>query len=267
MREQRLTRQIGQTGRPARTRPALPLLTHTRPGLQIVFPAATTLFADIDSPITLAFLDRAATQDTAAWLSPKRLATWLKPVLHRWFAPGGILHARLEAHPAAPPDRTASPAAATAALVAVLRTLNAQIRILATSIGAHHPPSLRLARPPAAGGGAGLPVGGSSRCFLAQPTHRRVTPVRPSHGLGLAGHRGHTMHGIRRPLPGQSRATGMRRGSCPARETNAARPSGGRSRPTRSWTALLPSRHRGVRPPPGREPSGCGSLCASIVAA
>jgi hypothetical protein len=114
----------------------------------------------------LAFLDRAATQDTAAWLSPKRLATWLKPVHYTGgVAPGGILHARPEAHPAAPPDRTASPAAATAALVAVLRTLNAQIRILATSIGAHHPPSLRLARPPAAGGGAGLPAGGSSRCF------------------------------------------------------------------------------------------------------
>ena len=49
-----------------------------RAHLQIVFPAAVGLFADIDSEISLRFLERFTTQDQADWLShPKRLAAWL----------------------------------------------------------------------------------------------------------------------------------------------------------------------------------------------
>ena len=43
-----------------------------RAHLQICFPAAVGLFADIDSEITLRFLERFPTQDRADWLSPKR---------------------------------------------------------------------------------------------------------------------------------------------------------------------------------------------------
>lgn len=45
-----------------------------RAHLQIVFPAAATLFADTDSAITLTFLERFATQERADWLSPSAWA-------------------------------------------------------------------------------------------------------------------------------------------------------------------------------------------------
>lgn len=126
------------------TRARKDLVTHRvatanqlRAHLQNVFPAATTLFADIDSPITLAFLDRFATQDAADWLSVKRLATWLKSVHYSGGVDPGVLHARLLAAPSGANGPAADlHAATTAALVAVLRVLNTQIAVLATSIGA-----------------------------------------------------------------------------------------------------------------------------------
>ena len=114
-----------------------------RAHLQLVFPAATTLFADIDSAITLRFLDRFATQDAADWLSPTRLATWLKSVCYSGGVNPGVLHARILAAPrGATGEHATTHAGTTAALVAVLRVLTAQIQIMATSIGtqlAAHP--------------------------------------------------------------------------------------------------------------------------------
>lgn len=108
-----------------------------RAHLQIVFPAAATLFADIDSAITLAFLDRFATQDAADWLSIKRLTTWLKSVGYSGRVDPTVLHARLSAAPrGATGEHATTHAATTTALVAVLRVLNAQIQVLAASIGA-----------------------------------------------------------------------------------------------------------------------------------
>ena len=108
-----------------------------RAHLQIVFPAAATLFADIDSAITLSFLTRFTTQEAADWLSPKRLAAWLSSVSYTGGVDPAVLHARLLA---APRGTTGEPATihagTTTALIAVLRTLAAQIQILATSIGA-----------------------------------------------------------------------------------------------------------------------------------
>ena len=49
-----------------------------RAHLAIAFPGAVGLFAEIDSPISLAFLARFDCQDRADWLSGKRLAAWLK---------------------------------------------------------------------------------------------------------------------------------------------------------------------------------------------
>jgi transposase len=107
-----------------------------RAHLQTVFPAAATLFADIDSAITLTFLARFTTQDAADWLSPKRLTAWLASVSSSGGVDPAVLHARLLA---APRGVTGEPAAihagTTTALVAVLRTLAAQIQILAASIG------------------------------------------------------------------------------------------------------------------------------------
>jgi transposase len=108
-----------------------------RARLQIVFPAAAALFADIDSAITLAFLSRFTTQEQADWLSPLRLAAWLKPVSYSGKTDPAVLHARLLAAPrgqAGPHARVH--AGTTLALVAVLRALNAQIQALADSIAA-----------------------------------------------------------------------------------------------------------------------------------
>jgi transposase len=108
-----------------------------RAHLQAVFPAAAVLFADIDSEITLAFLSRFTTQEQADWLSPLRLAAWLKSVSYSGGTDPEVLHARLLAAPrgqAGPHARLY--AGVTVALIAVLRALNTQIRALADSIGA-----------------------------------------------------------------------------------------------------------------------------------
>jgi transposase len=106
-----------------------------RAHLQTVFPAATVLFAAIDSEITLAFLSRFTTQEQADWLTPARLAAWLRSVAYSGKRDPAVLHARLLAAPrgqAGP--HAATHAGTTLALVAVLRVLNTQIKTLAASI-------------------------------------------------------------------------------------------------------------------------------------
>jgi transposase len=129
-----------------------------RAHLQTVFPAATTLFADIDSPITLAFLDRFSSQDAADWLSPKRLASWLRHASYSGRVDPGVLHARLLAAPrGATGEHATTYAVTTAALVAVLRVLNAQITALAANI------DTQLAAHPDAAVFTSLPRSGSIR--------------------------------------------------------------------------------------------------------
>lgn len=48
--------------------------------LQQAFPGAIGLFAHLDSPISLTFLERFPTADKAAWLSERRLQAWLRSV-------------------------------------------------------------------------------------------------------------------------------------------------------------------------------------------
>jgi transposase len=108
-----------------------------RAHLQIAFPAADGLFAEIDSEITLSFVSRFTTQEQADWLSPRRLGAWLKSVSYSGGTDPEVLHARLLAAPrgqAGP--HAAALAEVTAALVAVLRALSAQIKALAASIAA-----------------------------------------------------------------------------------------------------------------------------------
>jgi len=106
-----------------------------RARLQIVFLAAATLFAGIDPAITLAFLSRFTTQEQADWLSPLRLAAWLKSVAYSGKTDPAVLHARLLAAPRGHAGQHARVhGGTTLALVAVLRALNAQIKALAASI-------------------------------------------------------------------------------------------------------------------------------------
>ena len=66
-----------------------------RAHLQIVFPGAVGLFHDLDSEISLRFLERFTTQDQADWLSPRRLAAWLGSVGYCGRVDPTVLHARL----------------------------------------------------------------------------------------------------------------------------------------------------------------------------
>jgi transposase len=111
------------------------LANQLRAHLQLVFPGATALFADIDSAITLAFLGRFTTQEQADWLSPRRLGAWLKSVSYSGGTDPAVLHARLLAAPRGNAGEHATlHAGTTLALVAVLQALNAQVRALADSI-------------------------------------------------------------------------------------------------------------------------------------
>jgi transposase len=102
-----------------------------RAHLSRVFPGAVGLFAEIDSPISLAFLTRFDTQDRADWLSPKRLATWLSSVGYSGKVDPAVLHHRLTAAPRGltGPDANTE-ACITHALVAVLTGLVTQIKNL-----------------------------------------------------------------------------------------------------------------------------------------
>lgn len=103
-----------------------------RAHLMIVFPGAVGLFADIDSPISLAFLARFDCQDRADWLSVTRMANWLASVGYSGRTHASELHQRLTAAPrgAAGIDG----ATITATFVEVLSTVSAQIKTLDQSI-------------------------------------------------------------------------------------------------------------------------------------
>jgi transposase len=106
-----------------------------RAHLHNVFPGAVGLFAEIDSPISLAFLARFDNQDRADWLSPKRLAAWLASVGYSGRTDPGVLHAQLIAAPrGATGEHGTAEAHTTRALLAVLTTLVEQIKALTTQI-------------------------------------------------------------------------------------------------------------------------------------
>jgi len=106
-----------------------------RAHLRNVFPGAVGLFAAIDSEISLAFLTRFDTQDRADWLTPKRLGDWLRKQGYSGKVDPGVLHQRLlDAPRGATGEHATDQAHITAALVALLRTLNEQIKALSTQI-------------------------------------------------------------------------------------------------------------------------------------
>lgn len=106
-----------------------------RAHLRNVFPGAVGLFADIDSEISLAFLDRFTTQDQADWLTPQRLGNWLAKHGYSGRTDPVVLHARLNSAPRGITGTDATTQAhITRALIVVLATLLAQIKELSTQI-------------------------------------------------------------------------------------------------------------------------------------
>ena len=106
-----------------------------RAHLRAVFPGAVGLFADIDSPISLAFLTRFPTQDKADWLSPARLGAWLAKQGYSGRVDPAVLRGRLIAAPRGALGAEAQ-AAITSGFVAVLTVLLEQINALSAEIDA-----------------------------------------------------------------------------------------------------------------------------------
>jgi transposase len=106
-----------------------------REHLKRVFPAAVGLFAELDSPISLAFLTRFDCQDRADWLSARRMAAWLASAAYCGRVEPVVLHARLTAAPrGATGEHGCAEAHVTRALLAVLLTLTEQIKTLSAQI-------------------------------------------------------------------------------------------------------------------------------------
>jgi len=106
-----------------------------RAHLRNAFPGAAGLFAEIDSPVSLAFLARFDTQDRADWLTPARLGKWLASIGYSGRTDPAVLHARLAAAPRGitGPEADAQ-APITRALRAVLVTITEQIKALSARI-------------------------------------------------------------------------------------------------------------------------------------
>ncbi|MEO7061283.1 MAG: IS110 family transposase [Lapillicoccus sp.] len=108
-----------------------------RAHLQVVLPAVVGLFAQLDSAVSLSFIERFSHQARADWLSPTRLGTWLASVGYSGRTTPVVLHARLLAAPRGTTDTDADThAGTTLAFVALLRALNTQIATLESSIAA-----------------------------------------------------------------------------------------------------------------------------------
>ncbi len=99
-----------------------------RAHLRVVFPGAVGLFRDIDSPISLRFLERFPSATRAVWLSEKRFGSWLRANGYCGRKTAVELHRRLLDAPAGLlGDEGDARGTVTLAYVAVLRALRAQI--------------------------------------------------------------------------------------------------------------------------------------------
>jgi transposase len=119
------------------------VLGQLRSNLELAFPGAIGLFTKPYSAISLAFLRRFPTAGKAAWLSPARLAAWLRSAGYKGGISAVVLHGRLTA--AAPGLDGAEGEARgqiTLALVTMISALNDQIGALDEQIAvvfAAHP--------------------------------------------------------------------------------------------------------------------------------
>jgi transposase len=106
-----------------------------RAHLRTVFPGAVGLFKAIDSPISLRFLERFPSTGRAAWLSEKRLATWLRANSYSGRKDPAELYRRLtDAARGTDGDEGDARATITLAYLTILKALRAQINELDTRI-------------------------------------------------------------------------------------------------------------------------------------
>jgi transposase len=112
------------------------LANQLRALLESFWPGAATIFADVDSPIALAFLARYPQPEAARLLGEKRLAAFLARHRYSGRRPPSELLARLRSAPAGVAAEHTSDAKAEAvrALVAVLEPLVAQIARLTSAV-------------------------------------------------------------------------------------------------------------------------------------
>jgi transposase len=126
-----------------------------RAHLDSALPAVVGLFADLDSPVSLAFMTRFATQDAVDRLTEARLQTWLARRRYPGRSRAAVLLEHIRAAPRGPVGEFAAGLAAiTAALAATLVTLSEQIKILEARIAAvfdQHPDKAIFAGLPKAG--------------------------------------------------------------------------------------------------------------------
>jgi transposase len=112
------------------------LANQLRSLLESFWPGAAAIFADVDSPIALAFLTRYPTPQSAAYLGDKRLAAFLARHAYCGRRPANELLARLRAAPTGLAGDAESEAKGelVRALVAVLEPLVAQVATLSAAV-------------------------------------------------------------------------------------------------------------------------------------
>jgi transposase len=131
------------------------LMQQLRAHLELVYPGAVGLFWDLDSPIALRFLLRYPSAAKAAWLSPKRMAAWLRGEGYCGRTSPNELSRRLEAAPlgVTGPEAEAR-AAVTLAFVRALLAVRDQVAELEARIAEQlelHPDGMIFRSLPRAG--------------------------------------------------------------------------------------------------------------------
>jgi transposase len=206
-----------------------------RAHLALVFPGALGLFHHIDSPISLRFLGRFSSAAAAAWLSERRLSTWLSANGYCGRTGAGELYRRLaEAPGGLLGDEGRAREPVTGALVAVLETLRAQIAQLEARIRELlelHPDGPIF---------ASLPRAGTLRAaaLLAEIGDCRARFPSASALAALAGAAPVTR------ASGRHRAVGFR-WAADKKLRDALLDFAGDSRHANAWAAALSARHRG----------------------
>jgi len=104
------------------------LANELRANLEVAFPGAVSLFAEVDSPIALRFLGRFPSAERAAWLTQARLGGFLRRVGYCGRTTTAELYQRLvDAPDGLGGAEGEARAAVTGSLVATLRAVRAQI--------------------------------------------------------------------------------------------------------------------------------------------
>ncbi len=205
-----------------------------RAHLHTAFPAGALLFAAVDSTISLDFLSRFTHQGLADWLSPKRLAHWLRAVGYCGRTTAQDMHARLLAAPRGlSNDEGLARAHITLAYVATLRALREQITELERQI------SQQLAAHPDNNTFTSLPRSGMVRAarLLAEIGDCRARFPTPESLACLAGVAPSTR------ASGKSRHVGFR-WSCDKQLRDAVTDFAGDSRHANAWAKDLYTRAR-----------------------